>query len=248
MERSHHSKFTIDSYQNLPSTNDLMLELAHNHQINHNHVIVADSQDQGHGRYGRDWSSPKGNLYFSLLVKPNKQIEEFSLLSFVAAIALSKTIEKFRNDSQEISHKWPNDILINDKKVAGILLKSDGNISNPSFIIIGIGLNINSHPEDTNFKATNLESEKISNLNREEILKEFLDNFDIFYEEFLNFGFAPIRNLWLKKAFRLNKTINVNLVDQKMTACFKDLNNSGNLILGGEDNEVKIISSAEIFS
>jgi BirA family biotin operon repressor/biotin-[acetyl-CoA-carboxylase] ligase len=247
MDRWHHNNFVIDSYQSIPSTNDLAFELASNNQINNNHVIVAKQQTLGHGRYGRDWNSPKGNLYFSLILRPDRKLEDPSLLSFIAAVSLSQSILNL-DSSVNIAHKWPNDILINDKKVAGILLKSSGEHNKKDFIIIGIGVNINSHPKDTVFTATDLKSEKIDDLELDKILKIFLDNFNNFYHKYLDFGFDPIRNIWLKNAFKLGKTIVAKTQSQKVTGKFKDLNNSGNLILEDDNKDIKIISSAEIFS
>lgn len=246
MNRWYYGNFTIDDYHKIPSTNDLLFELAANNQISHNHIIRAEIQENGHGRYGRNWDSPQGNLYFSLLIRPNKILENPSLLSFIAAVAISQTIAALKPDLN-IAHKWPNDILLNDKKLAGILLKTAGNKEKIDFIIIGIGLNIISHPAQANFAATDLKSEKIEAINLQELLKKFLNNFENLYEKFLNFGFTPIRNLWLQRAFKLNQTIIVNLSNQKITGCFKDLNNSGNLILEDENGQLKIISSAEIF-
>lgn len=243
IKKWHHNNFTIDSYQEIPSTNDLMFELSSNNQINDNQVIVAKSQTNGHGRYGREWVSKEGNLYFSLLIKPENKQFLTPLLSFISCVALSKSLENLVSSEIKISYKWPNDLLINNKKVAGILLKNKDN----DFIIIGIGVNITSNPQNTEFEATNLEEQNIKNLKAEKILTEFLNNFENLYQNYQNFGFAPIRNLWLKKAFKLNEEIKVNLADQKLTGLFKNLDNTGNLILKCDNEEVKTISSAQIF-
>jgi len=241
----NHKNFIINEYEKIPSTNDLAFELASNNQINHNQVILAHSQENGHGRYGRNWQSQEGNLYFSLMLRIDQKIKDPSLLSFVSAVVLSKTID---DGNLKISHKWPNDILIDEKKVAGILLKTSNQNNRTDFVIIGIGLNVNNHPENTIFEATNLKFQNFKQLEISEILKNFLDNFSDSYEEFLQFGFTPIRNLWLKKAFKLNKSITANLENQKVTGIFKDLNNDGNLILKDQNNHTKIISSGEIFN
>lgn len=232
--------FTIHHYQFIPSTNSLALEQIKNHTIDHNHVIIADSQDGGRGRMGRSWVSPVGNLYFSLVVKSPKSITQNGELSFVASLAMMEAISSF-NLASDIKLKWPNDILINGYKASGILLESDG-----EFVVIGIGVNLNSHPDNTTYPATDLKNEGFEALDKFKLLEKFLHNFEILYQKWCDFGFEPIRNLWIKNAFNLNKEINVNLPDKSLKGIFKDLDKNGNLVLNS-DNKNILISSGEIF-
>ena len=202
-----YSNFTISEYEELTSTNDLSLELAKKYQIGNNNIIIAKKQINGHGRYGRSWESKSGNLFFSLTLIPKKQIKNPALLSFVSAISLSKSINDLSlNNSINILHKWPNDVLVNNKKIAGILLKSDISSQKDQIIVIGIGINLNSNPKNSNFISTNLFQENIEYNNYKEILIKFLDHFSKFYDKFNNFGFEPIRNLWLQNSFKLIKS------------------------------------------
>jgi BirA family biotin operon repressor/biotin-[acetyl-CoA-carboxylase] ligase len=230
---SYHN-FTINHYSELASTNDSALELIKNSQAAQNQVILADLQTGGKGRLGRNWVSPKGNLYFSLILKAHKNLEN-SNLSFVAASALGEAL-----NLENVNYKWPNDILLSEQKIAGILLEKDGD-----FIVLGIGVNLISNPDQTNYPASNLKDSGIV-LEKIDLLKNFLDKFVILQQKWLDFGFLPIRNLWLAKAFNLEKEINVNLPNQSLKGVFKDLDQNGNLILN-VNNQNLSIASGEIF-
>jgi len=236
-----YKNFVIKHFNQVESTNSLAWELAKSHQIDHNQIILADIQTGGKGRMGRSWASPVGNLYFSLLLKPQKSIDISSQISFVAAVAMGLAIAEFAQNTAQINYKWPNDILIAGKKIAGILLQSD-----EGFVVLGVGVNINSHPKNTSYPATNLQNEGFVMKNKEDLLNKFLDNFADLYQKWQDFGFEPIRNLWLKQAFNLNKEITANLANESLKGVFKDLDKNGNLILEYQ-KQTKIISSAEIF-
>jgi BirA family biotin operon repressor/biotin-[acetyl-CoA-carboxylase] ligase len=191
---------------------------------------------------GRNWVSPSGNLYFSLVLKPKKSLEISSQLSFVAAVCLGLVLAELSNDAKRINYKWPNDILIDDKKVAGILLESDA-----GFVILGIGVNIKSHPQNTNYPACNLEDQGFAIDDKINLLKKFLDNFSNLYQKWQDFGFTPIRNLWLNQAYNLNKEINVNLPNKSLRGVFKNLDEQGNLVLE-TDKKIQLITSGEVFN
>ncbi len=250
-----YKNFTIHHFKNVDSTNNVAWHLAKSFQIDHNHLILADSQTGGKGRMGKNWQSPSGNLYFSLLLKPQKSINKSSQLSFLAAVALGLTIDKFNNDKsiqKPIHHKWPNDILLDGKKIAGILLESDYANNQQlettivNFIVLGIGVNVNSHPTNTSFPASNLASEGLIFVNKNKILKSFLDDFANLYQQWLKFSFTPIRNLWLSKAYKIKEKITVNLPKQTLEGIFYDLDNEGNLLLE-VDGRIILINSGEVF-
>lgn len=240
MQKWCYQDFIINHYQELESTNCLALQLIKNNSINHNQIILADLQTAGKGRMGKNWASPEGNLYFSLILKPQKPINISAQLSFLSAVAMGLTLAKFGAE-KKINYKWPNDILIDGKKVAGILLESDAD-----FVVLGVGVNIKFYPENTTYPATSLHQEDFIISNKENLLKKFLENFSNLYQKWLNFGFAPIRNLWLAEAFNLGKEIKVNLPGKSLSGVFKDVNKEGNLVLE-IDGKVVLIGSGEVF-
>lgn len=144
-----------------------------------------------------------------------------------------------------VQNKWPNDLLINEKKVAGLLLESKNNQQNCELIILGIGVNIDSHPDSTIFPASNLKELGIE-ITPEILLQKFLDKFDALYQNWLNFGFTNIRNAWLSKAYHLKEKISVREGENKIEGIFEDMDNDGSLILKIGD-ETKKITAADIF-
>ena len=240
----NYKNFTIHQYDELESTNKLAFELANNGQLQENEIILADSQTRGKGRLNRDWVSPKGNLSFSLILKPQINKSQTHHLSFIAICALRQTIEEIsQNSDLKIENKWPNDLIINNKKLAGILLESKIG-SSLEFCILGIGLNINSNPKNTIFPAGNLNDLNIL-AKKDEILEIFLNNFQKLYQNYQNFGFKTIRTLWLQKAYKLNQEITVNLGQERLTGIFRNLDNEGNLELE-IDQKLQKITTADI--
>lgn len=244
----YYQGYSIRHYHSLESTNSLAIELARLDIINHSQIILADSQFLGRGRYSRNWESPLGNLYFSILLKPLKSFLEVSQLSFVALVALSLTIEELNKSKAKIYHKWPNDLIINDKKISGLLLESELQSELVKFVVVGIGVNIIAIPSQTSYPAGNLVAEGFDLIAPQDLLHLFLDQFSIIYQKWLDFGFAPIRNLWLDKAYMLNCEITVNLPNKKLIGYFRDLDKDGNLVLEVDNNQTLLISSGEVFS
>jgi BirA family biotin operon repressor/biotin-[acetyl-CoA-carboxylase] ligase len=246
--------FTIRQFEELGSTNAEAFKMAEVRQIFDREVILANCQNAGRGRMDRIWSSPKGNLYFSLVLQPQALIADVAQISFVAIVALRHAVEELLQDivreniltnapnkersahiiesetSINVQNKWPNDLLINEKKVAGLLLESKINQKNCEFVILGIGVNINSNPSNTIFPASNLQEFKIE-ITPEILLQKFLDKFENLYQNWQNFGFANVRNAWLSKAYKLKEKITVKEGEGKTEGIFADMDSDGSLIL-----------------
>lgn len=240
--------YLIHQFDEVESTNDLAFSLAENKQIFANQIIVANKQNKGRGRLNRNWESPIGNLYFSLILQPKIAIEKTSQISFVAVCALQIAVEKIfqqQNIVAKIQNKWPNDLLIDQKKVAGILLESK--ISNKicDFVILGIGVNINSNPTQTLFPSTNIKN-FLCEISASKMLEFFLEEFKNLYENWLNFGFKNIRNLWLKNAYNLNSEIKINLGDSMVEGLFIEIDEEGNIIIKNHNNETKKINFGDV--
>ena len=214
--------------------------MAENKQIFHNEVIIANQQNKGKGRKNRNWVSVNGNLYFSLVLQPKILPNIASEISFLSAVSLKNAVSFFdKNQANKIELKWPNDLLINQKKVAGILLESKFIGQECQFLIVGIGVNIKDFPENVMFPATSLFHENL-NIDKAKFLEIFLDEFSKIYEIWQNFGFAKIRNLWLKNAYKLTEEIEVNLGEEKVRGIFVKIDENANLILKTPNEEIKI--------
>ncbi|MDX2082495.1 MAG: biotin--[acetyl-CoA-carboxylase] ligase [Rickettsiales bacterium] len=240
-----YKNFTIHQFEELESTNKTAFELVAAKKIFDREIILADKQTAGKGRNSRVWHSPQGNLYFSLVLQPNISAQKIAQISFVAVTALRLAIQLLKPDLK-IENKWPNDLLIDEKKIAGILLESKINQKNCELVIVGIGLNIVSNPGQTIFPASNLKKFGIE-ISCEKALKNFLNQFENLYKNYLDFGFVGIRKLWLEKSFCLNQEIKVKNNNQEISGIFSDLDEEGNLILKTSDG-IKKISAADVYT
>lgn len=196
--------------------------------------VRADSQDAGRGRNGRKWLSKKGNFYASGLYPWSGAVGDKALMSFVAAVALSDTLETYLDPSL-ITLKWPNDVLVNGAKVAGILLEAG-----EGWISIGMGINIDHHPENMPYQVTHLlEHIAPHRLNHSEplytgvepILAAIAQNIGRGLNVLLTEGFVPIRRRWLQKAARLGDEISVNVGSDVVTGVFETIGKNGALRL-----------------
>lgn len=243
-----HENFTIHEFDELESTNDKAFELVEAKEIFDHGVVLAHSQTKGRGRQNRNWSSPNGNLYFSLVLQNKAGSATIPQISFVAAVALRDVMEKiFASSSHANIHlKWPNDVLIDSRKVAGLLLENKIITKNLSLIVLGIGVNIESSPFDTIFPAGNLLDFSVK-ITPTELLKTFLQQFEISYKNWNDFGFANTRNSWLRSAYNFKKKIAIRYdsFSQFMEGVFVDLDVDGNLLFE-QDGILHKITAGEI--
>lgn len=202
------NNYLIKHFKKLESTNLTALEFLT--PITDNTVIITDEQTKGRGKGHNIWHSLKGNLFLSIIKKyDHGQTKE--QICFVTAVALRITIESISKNISEnliIENKWPNDIYLNKKKLAGILIENNQKFGVNHFII-GVGVNIKEKPSNTEFTSTSL-SEHLGNVDINFILEKFLENFDIYYDLWKKYGFLHIKNIWLEKAYKINEEILIN--------------------------------------
>lgn len=181
----------IKTYEVLESTNVTAKEEAAKGAENGT-VIVADRQTAGKGRRGREWNSPPGgNLYFSLLLRPDFNPDRASMLTLVMALAVAKALDGILGrDCPRPEIKWPNDIVMNRKKVCGILTEMGMKQSTIDYVIIGVGINLcrQQFPTELVEKATDLETVCGQKIHREELLTRILESFESYYTAFVEQG------------------------------------------------------------
>ncbi|MZR30504.1 biotin--[acetyl-CoA-carboxylase] ligase [Sneathiella litorea] len=211
-------------------------------------VVWAKKQEQGVGRRGRQWSSPEGNLYCSLILRPECDPSSAARLSFLVALAIHQAITKFVKPEIDVRLKWPNDVLIEGHKSAGILLESKMNPDGlMDYVIVGTGLNIATYPEHTDgLPATSLQKVG-ADVSVEEMISAYLYAFLDLYKIWKRDGFAPIREKWLAHATGLGEKITVRLTKETLQGVFSGLNENGALILALDTGERKLISAGEVF-
>lgn len=195
-------------YSSIDSTSDELRRLALT-GAEENTIVIAQQQTNGHGRLGRCFSSPRGGLYFSLLLRPQTALSDALPITAAAAVAITQTLEY--HGARKCDIKWVNDILIDGRKVCGILTQSVtvGNQKNPSFIILGIGINLltlpSSFPEELSEIAGSVfEEDACSNRLFENVLSEFLNRFHNFY---LRLPDAPFYEEYCKRCICIGKSV-----------------------------------------
>ncbi len=237
------------SYDVLDSTNEEAKRLAGG-GASHGAVIWAKRQTVGKGRMGREWASPEGNLYVSVLLCPPCQLQECSQLSFVAAVAALHTVEPIISDGGAVECKWPNDILHDGKKLGGILLESfttlDEYGKDKQWVVVGIGLNIDSFPEHTPFPATCLRASGVEIISAKIVLSRFVYNFIHTYDSWQKNGFDTIRAQWTESAYRLGHPTEVAMGDTHFSGTFQGIDTQGRMLLQLSSGEIKTITAGDV--
>jgi BirA family biotin operon repressor/biotin-[acetyl-CoA-carboxylase] ligase len=209
--------------------------------------ILADRQTRGRGRRGREWQAPRGNLTVTLLLRPNKPLAQCAQLSFVAALATAGMVANYA-PSATVNLKWPNDVLVEGRKVAGILLESAGNdASRPDWITVGIGVNLVAHPTDTEFPATSLGTLGVTSPDPMAALTILALHWSRWYEVWAERGFEPVRDAWLARAAGLGRRIRARLASGETHGMFEGIDEGGALLLRESPAELRSISAGEVF-
>jgi BirA family transcriptional regulator, biotin operon repressor / biotin---[acetyl-CoA-carboxylase] ligase len=236
------------AYQRVGSTNDLARELALAGAAS-GQVVVAVEQSRGRGRYGRAWASPPGNLYASVMLRPGCPAAETPQLSLVAGLALAEALERLGPPGLAITLKWPNDVLLRDAKVAGILLESasapDGRAA---WVVIGTGVNLVWCPDEVAYPATTLAREGFaSSLTPSELLAAYLVALDGWLARWGEQGFAVVRDAWRARSFGLGTLVRLRLEHEEVAGRFVGLGDSGALLLELADGHRREITTGDVF-
>ena len=239
-------QFRMVAYDIVGSTNDEAKRLAREGS-EEGLVVWSLQQNSGRGRRGRVWVSPPGNLYLSLILRPHCKAAVAAQLGFVAALGLGDALSGLTPPEIDLRYKWPNDLLANGKKLAGILLEPEmvaGDI--PDFVVIGVGVNLASAPGDVAYPATSLAQEGEPRITPRAALDRFISHFGCWLGRWREEGFTPIRAGWLARASGLGEAVQVRLERETFDGCFLDLDDGGALLLGMPDGNRRI-AAGEIF-
>ncbi len=212
-------------------------------------LVWVREQLKGRGRQGRTWASPPGNLYLSLILRPDCAPAEAAQLGFVAALGLGGGVGSVVPPLVEVRYKWPNDVLFNGRKGAGLLLESRMDPSGGvDWLVLGLGVNVTSFPEDASFPATSLRFEGTPpDLTEVDLLEAFARHFLTWVNRWREDGFAPIRETWLRHAHGLGEAIEVRLPGETLSGGFRDLDDSGALLLELADGRIRPIAAGDVY-
>jgi len=201
-------------------------------------MVIAETQTKGKGRLGRSWVSPKGQgLYFSLIFCPKLSVGEVSLMTLMSAVAVCQTVREMTPLEAKI--KWPNDILVRGRKLSGILMELNADMDGVKFVILGIGLNINTPLKSLPAHAASLKSETRKIYSRVAVLQALLKNLETWYHVFQHQGSKSVLQQWRQWSDTLGR--HVRLEDQQgvLEGMAVDVDESGRLLL--EDKSGRIL-------
>ena len=202
-------------FDTIDSTQSFALRLALKPYENGS-IVIAERQTRGKGRLNRRWISPKGGIWLSILLKPDFEVSYVSLFPIITSLALAKAIEKVLKLKPRL--KWPNDVTLNNKKVAGILIEASIETNKIDYLIIGVGINFRIQPKMVSRLLKNSENfygiTTLVGKNKEsdpvELLQEFLYELEQLYRKILSGNLKEIRNEWIKKSSTIGKNVTIS--------------------------------------
>jgi BirA family biotin operon repressor/biotin-[acetyl-CoA-carboxylase] ligase len=201
--------------------------------------ITARIQSNGRGRRGNSWISEPGNLFATLLMSAPNAIA--AQLGFAASLATADVVTSYTAHPR-VRLKWPNDVLLDNRKVAGILLETAG----PETVAIGIGINLLHHPEGTETPAISVNSATGRTIDPGDALGNLAARFAAWYGTWRSQGFAGLKPHWLERASGLGGPIRARLADREIKGVFEDLDHDGALLLRSDAGLTRI-TAAEVF-
>ena len=212
-------------------------------------MIIGEKQSAGRSRKNTDWASPEGGIYMTIILRPDVTLVEASKLTIVAGVAIAKTLhDEF---SVNVGIKWPNDLLIGDKKICGILTEAVTDFDKVKAVLLGIGVDVNVEKDDIpdNLKdiATSVKNEINTELKRAEILRVFFKIFEDQYNHFKEGNFKEIINEWRRLSTTTGNRVRVYKAGKAIDADAIGVNNEGALIVELDDGRLEKINSGECY-
>jgi len=210
-------------------------------------LVIAESQTRGRGRKGRTWFSPSGaGIYASLILRPAIPTSEATRITFLTAVAAAETL--LHSTDQVVRIKWPNDILINGKKVAGILTEISAEKGAVDYAVVGLGMNVNTpaFPNDIEETATSILIETGKRFSRAGLLREYLRRQEACLRWLRSSGFKPILDRWKELADSIGREVRVEMMDKTYIGWVEDIDPEGILILKDKEGVSHRIVSGDV--
>jgi BirA family transcriptional regulator, biotin operon repressor / biotin---[acetyl-CoA-carboxylase] ligase len=204
-------------------------------------VVVADTQTRGRGRGRKKWDSPKGGLWFSILLRPKTPTQKLPLLQFLAAVATRRALEEETGLSVRL--KWPNDLVLGNSKLGGILLESKTQGDSVSFVILGIGLNINQPKDRLPPGATSLRLESGEQYNLLLLLRTILDEMRSSYREL---DTSKLMKEWWRSCAHRPPRVRVAVSTGTLTGISRGIDDDGSLLIETDDHRIRRVSEGSL--
>jgi BirA family biotin operon repressor/biotin-[acetyl-CoA-carboxylase] ligase len=233
----------LHCYDVLPSTNDLAKQLAEEGG-GHGEVVIAESQTAGRGRRGRAWvSPPQKSLYLSVIIRPDLPPQRASEMTLVASVALCEAV---RHAGVNAVIKWPNDVLVDGRKLAGILVEMAAEMDRVQWLVIGMGVNLNlatgDLPEDLRDIATSVAAERGEPVPRALFTAALLGGLEEWLDRHSAEGFGAVREAWRSLSGTLGREVRVSLGDGEVTGVAEDIDESGALLVRGASGLTRVVA------
>ncbi|MGI8315337.1 biotin--[acetyl-CoA-carboxylase] ligase [Halobacillus mangrovi] len=235
-------------FDQVESTQEVVHQMAKQSKP-HGTVVIADEQVKGKGRMARNWDSPKGKgIWMSILLRPDLPPFQAPQLTLLAATALAKMIDTRGGITPQI--KWPNDILINHKKVSGILTEMQAEQDKIQYVVLGMGINVNQDiddiPFDLHHKASSLKIESGQDWNIHETVQQILRLFESTYDQYVDLGFKEVKRQWEHYGYRIGEEVTISTMKRTWQATLVGIEPDGALRAKDKDGNEEKLYSAEI--
>jgi BirA family biotin operon repressor/biotin-[acetyl-CoA-carboxylase] ligase len=224
------------------STNNRLKTMLQEQSLPTGTVLIAAAQNSGKGRRGRSWVSPPGGLWFSVLLHPPLDLAKTALLSLVFAVACTRAIQQYTEAVCQI--KWPNDLIIDGKKVGGILLELEGEIGAANYLIVGIGINVNldldSIPAEIRDYAISMKIAEHKDFELNRILATVLNQMETYYERFMMEGITDIMQEFCSLCYHLGQEVRVDMGSRILTGVNVGIDEQGSLLIDTGEQICKV--------
>ena len=227
-------------FRSLESTNLFAKELIKKN-AEEGTIVVADIQTKGRGRKDRSWFSPEGGLWFSVILYPNIPTQYAMLITMATSISIVQAIKELTGLSAVI--KWPNDLLLEGKKICGILTELDAELDRINYSVVGVGINVNNVLEDELCnKANSIFNIYNSKISRVDLLRLIIKYLDVNYAKLISNDYNYIRELWFENTDIIGRNVRLKLEKYEIEGIVIDIDDTGALILENIDKKIKIVS------
>lgn len=234
----------ILSFDTIDSTNSEAARRIQAGSILESLWITAKTQMSGRGRLGREWVSNEGNV-FATLVWPAPELSIAPQLSFLIAVAAQQLLQELAGDKAEVTCKWPNDILMDGGKISGILLETAKSPEGKDWVIIGIGINLTSKPDESRWPATCL-ADVMEPPHPEDAIRRLHQNWVRLFQTWEAQGFTPLAKKWMQCAFGLGHRVRYSVKNKIITGSFSGLDETGAALIRLDSGWVERIYAGEI--
>ncbi len=229
--------WVIHFFREVESTNEVAKELAQ--RSREGTVVIAETQTKGKGGLGRSWYSPKGGIWMSIILKPDLPPRETPVLNLVCSLAVAEAIFEL---GLETRTRWPNDIIVRGKKVAGILAEADFN-EHTNYVVVGMGIDTNvdvsSFPSDIRDTATSLRMELGREIDQDSLVKRIFKELDLDYHKLREGSLDELLDKWKSLSDMMGKKVKVRTQNESVIGIAVDVETDGSLLIRTDDGDMR---------